>query len=132
MGLTEKPKQDLITYRLAKADEVYQEALDVASMNHWNLAVNRLYYSVFHVATALLLSAGYTARTHSGVMRILMKDYVRTGLLTQEDGNLLSSLFNMRHTGDYDDLFDWTQLQVEPLLEPTKMLLEKIKLLVVK
>ena len=26
MGLTEKPKQDLITYRLAKADEVYQEA----------------------------------------------------------------------------------------------------------
>ena len=38
----------------------------------------------------------------------------------------------MKHTGDYDDLFDWTQIQVEPLLKPTKMLLEKIKLLVTK
>ncbi len=130
MGLNEIPKQDLINYRLAKADEVYKEALDVASMNHWNLAVNRLYYSVFHIATALLLGAGYTARTHSGVMRILMKDYVRTGLLSEEDGKLLSSLFNMRHTGDYDDLFDWTQSQVEPLINPTRELIDKIKLLV--
>ncbi len=130
MGLTERPKQDLINYRIAKADEVYKEALDVASLNHWNLAVNRLYYSVFHIASALLLSAGYTARTHSGVMRILMKDYVRTGLLSEEDGKLLSSLFNMRHTGDYDDMFDWTQTEIEPLIIPTKQLIDKIKTLV--
>ena len=130
MGLTEKPKQDLIAYRLAKANEVYQEAIDVASMNHWNLTVNRLYYSIFHAATALLLSAGNTARTHNGVIRILMKDYVRVGLLSIEDGKLISSLFNMRHTGDYDDLFDWDQSKVEPLIEPTRLLLEKMKSLV--
>lgn len=66
MGLTDEERNDLIMYRLAKSEEVFQEALDVASMNHWNLTVNRLYYAVFHLCSAILLKDGHNARTHSG------------------------------------------------------------------
>lgn len=127
MGIDETPKQDLIDYRIAKAYEVYKEAEDVASLHHWNLTVNRLYYSIFHIASALILSVGSSARTHKGILIFLMKDYVRTGKLTKEEGQLISSLFNMRHTGDYDDLFDYGQNDVEPLMEPTKALIEKLR-----
>lgn len=130
MGLENKSRQDLITYRVSKAYEVYQEAIDVASMSHWNLAVNRLYYSIFHICSALLLSAGYNIKSHNGLIRIIMKDYVRTQLLTLEDGQLVSSLYNMRQTGDYDDLYDWKQEDIEPLILPTKELLEKLKTLI--
>lgn len=124
-------KADLIRYRLAKSDEVYKEAIDVAQMNHWNLAVNRLYYAIFHASTALLISTGNHTRTHAGTMRLIMLNYVKTRVLSQEEGNLISSLFNMRHTGDYDDLFDWRGDQIEPLMEPTKKLLKKIQALVI-
>ncbi len=128
--MKEVSKQDLINYRLAKADEVFQEALDVASMNHWNLAVNRLYYSVFHMASSLLLAAGFTARTDTGIIRLLLKEYVYAGALNEEDGKLISSLFNMRKTGDYDDMYDWEQEKVVPFIQPTRDLIDKIKLLV--
>ncbi len=127
MGLKDKPKQALISYRISTTYEVYKEDTDVASLPHWNLTVNRLYYSIFHISSALLLSAGYNIKSHDGLIRIIMKDYVRTRLLTVEEGQLISSLYNMRQTGDYDDLYDWKQEDIEPLILPTKELLEKLK-----
>lgn len=49
------------------------------------------------------------------------------GLPNSEDGRLLSRLQNMRQSGDYDDMFDWTEKDIRPLFEPTEMLLEKMK-----
>ena len=127
MGLTQDERSALVQYRLNKAQEVFTEATDVADLKHWNLAVNRLYYAVFHACGALLLTKGYTARTHSGIIHIILLEYVKTDILTKDEGSLISTLFNMRNTGDYDDLFDWTELQVAPLIEPVKNLLEKLK-----
>lgn len=127
MGLTDEERNDLIMYRLAKSEEVFQEALDVASMNHWNLTVNRLYYAVFHLCSAILLKDGHNARTHSGIIRMMMMHYVKTSLLTIKDGELITSLFNMRQSGDYDDLFDWTRNQIEPMIEPTRALMTKLR-----
>lgn len=131
MGLTNSSKKDLIIYRLAKSEEVFKEALDVASLNHWNLAVNRLYYSLFHACTALLFSVGNNTRTHAGMVNQMRLNYVLTGILSKEEGDLISMLFNMRQSGDYDDLFDWDREKVEPLFSPTRSLLQTIKGLVI-
>lgn len=130
MGLTDEEREALVVYRIGKSKAVLKEAYDVAQLGHWNLAVNRLYYAVFHVCNAVLLSKGHTARTHSGVIQIMMKEFVKTGILSKEDGVLISSLFNMRNTGDYDDLFDWEETQISPLLLPTTNLIAKIENLI--
>ncbi|MCM1074099.1 MAG: HEPN domain-containing protein [Ruminococcus sp.] len=130
MGLTEEERDALVTYRVQKSKEVFKEATDVANLGHWNLAVNRLYYAVFHICSAVLLSKGFTARTHSGVIQIMMKEYVKTTILSKEEGVLISTLFNMRHSGDYDDMFDWDEFQVSPLIEPVNKLLSKIEQLI--
>ncbi len=126
MGITEQEKKDLVDYRLNKSRDVFCEAKDVAELGHWNLTVNRLYYSVFHACSALLLSRDYSARTHNGVIKMMMLEFVKNNILLQEDGELISSLFNMRHTGDYDDFFDWKEEQVKPLIAKVEMLLEKL------
>lgn len=126
MGLTEEELQALISYRFAKSREVFKEACDVASLGHWNLTVNRLYYSLFHACGALLLANGCAARSHNGQMRMVMRDFVQPGHLSKEDGHLLASLFSMRQTGDYDDLYDWDESQVRPLSAPVENLLAKI------
>lgn len=132
MGLKKTEIKDLVTYRQNKSREVLTEAIDVANLNHWNLTVNRLYYAVFHSCSALLLSRGFSARTHHGVIKLIMMEYVKTEILTKEEGTLITTLFNMRNTGDYDDLYDWKESQVAPLMEPVKLLLDKLEALIVK
>lgn len=130
MELTDDERNALVCYRVQKAKDVLSEAVDVAGLSHWNLTVNRLYHAIYHICSALLLAKGFEARTHSGVIQIMMREFVKTEVLTKEDGALISTLFNMCNTGDYGDMFDWNELQVSPLIEPTRHLLAKIETLI--
>lgn len=130
MALTIDDKKAIIAYRIQKSEQTMVEARDCAKMGHWSLAANRLYYALFHVASALLVDKGYTSKTHSGIICIIGQEFVTKGLLTSEDGRLLSRLQNMRQSGDYDDMFDWTERDIKPLFEPTEILLDKMKKLI--
>lgn len=130
MTLSTEERHDIIEYRINRANQALKEAYDNANMGNWNLAVNRLYYATFYMAIALNLSHGDTAKSHSGVFSIISKNYISTGLLNRNDGALYRKLFSMRQTGDYDDLFDWTEDDVLPILEPTKSLIESMRLLI--
>lgn len=132
MPLTDEERKAIVVYRLEKADNALVEARDCVSMEHWNLAANRLYYAVYYASSALLISAGHTAKTHEGAIGMIGQYYVRTGILTNEDGVLLARLQNMRHTGDYDDFMDWTQEDVEPYIPKAEAYIKKIKAIIYK
>lgn len=116
----------IITYRTEKAYTTLREAEDMIMTCHWNLAIQRLYYACFYMASALLISRGYTAHSHNGVVGQLGMYFVTTGLLSKEEGRLYSRLLQNRITGDYNDFFDFQEEDVRPLLEPTRRLLDKL------
>ncbi|MBQ8191701.1 MAG: HEPN domain-containing protein [Bacteroidaceae bacterium] len=126
MALTSDEKRAIIAYRIDKSHKTIIEAHDNAQMGHWSLAANRLYYALFHMASALLVDKGFTSKTHSGILCILGQEFVAKGMLSSEDGRLVSRLQNMRQSGDYDDLFDWAEEDILPLFEPTERLLKKM------
>ena len=130
MSLTDGERNAIVVYRLEKANGAYVEAKDCASMGHWTLAANRLYYAAYYASSALLISAGYQAKTHEGTIGMIGQHYVKTGILNNEDGSLLARLQNMRHTGDYDDFIDWTQADVEPCFPKVEAYLEKLRTLI--
>ena len=76
MALTLEEKRAIIAYRLQKSEQAMVEARDNAQLKHWNLVANRLYYAVFHAATALLIDKGFSSKTHSGVICILGQEFV--------------------------------------------------------
>ena len=125
MPLSIEEKKSIIAYRIQKADSVFIEASDNATMNHWNLVANRLYYAVFHMASALLIDKGFTSKTHSGVICLLGQEFATKGLLDKDEMRLVSRLQNMRHAGDYDDMFDWAEEDVKPLFNRTELLIKK-------
>ena len=127
MGLNLDEKKAILNYRIQKAEKALVEAKDNANLGHWNLVANRLYYAVFHITSALLIDKGFTAKSHNGSFSILGQEFVRKGLLDREDATLASLLQNMRQSGDYDDMFDWTKDDVVPLFEKTENLIEKMK-----
>lgn len=130
MTLSIDEKKAIIEYRIQKAWNGILEAEDNAKLGYWTLAASRLYYATYYMASALLVDKGFIARSHSGVIHIIGSEFVKKELLSKEDGRLFSRLFNMRQSGDYDDLFDWTEEEVKPFFDKTKDFLIRMEELI--
>ena len=52
MALSLDEKRAILNYRIQKAEKAL-EAKDNSTLGHWNLVANRLYYAVFHMASAM-------------------------------------------------------------------------------
>ena len=128
--LTDEERKDLANYRIEKAYRVLQEARDNAELKHWNLAGNRLYYAVFHMCQALLLIEGDVVRRHAGMIHRIGLDYITTGKIEKKYGRLISRLFELRQSGDYDDRFDATEEEVMPYFEQVEELLGVLQRLI--
>ena len=122
--LSTENRKDLIKYRIERAYAVLQEARDNAKMGHWNLTGNRLYYSVFHMCQALLLSEGETPRRHAGMIHKIGMDFITSGKLDKSYGRLISRLYELRQSGDYDEQYNATEEEVVPYFEQVEALLE--------
>ena len=118
--LTMEEKKAIINYRRQKAYDSLNEVNEVAKLCFWNLAGNRLYYATYHMASALLLDKGFSARTHSGVIHLIGQNFIAKGLLDKNYGRLFTRLFELRQSGDYDDLYDATEEEILPLIDKTK------------
>lgn len=126
MSLSNDDRKALVDYRIEKAWATFDEAQKVASLSLWNLAANRLYYSLYHAASALLLSDGLTSHTHKGLLAQINLNYIKNGRLTQSDGKLMRQMFNMRQEGDYEDFAETTEQDIKDALPKVKDLMEKL------
>ena len=64
MSLSEEDIKAVVFYRKEKAYATLREAEDMIAIKHWNLAMQRMYYACFYMASALLVSAGFKSQTH--------------------------------------------------------------------
>lgn len=126
MTLQSEERRAIVSYRLDKANKTLKEVEDIGKLGYWNLAANRLYYAAYYASAALLINSGIDASTHKGVIRMIGMHFVMNGILPEEDSKLLGRLFTMRQTGDYEDLFDWEEKDVTPLIPQVKDLINRI------
>ena len=123
-------KQDIINYRIEKAHRTFQEARSLMQSEFWSGAVNRLYYSCYHIVKALLLKNDIKASTHNGVRTEFFKYYIKTGILDKKISILYSDLMNKRQESDYDDFFEFEKEDVMPLLDEVKEFQDQIEKLI--
>ena len=130
MGLQEKDKKTLIDLKLERANETIKEIPYLIEQGFYRTAANRLYYSCYYVVSALLLKNGYEARTHNGIITLFAKDFVKTGIVSTDEGKLYRSLFELRQTGDYDEAQNVSKEDIVARLEPTERFIATIEKLI--
>src|SRR3989304_3521806 len=64
-------------------------------------AVSRLYYGMFHLVRALVVSRGFDPRTHEGVESLFGLHFVRTGVVDVRYGKVFAYLQKFREQADY-------------------------------
>ena len=127
MSLTENERQIIVGMELEKAQKTYEDFEIMQREERWSSAANRLYYALFHAISALLIHDGHNVKSHRGVQALFGLHYVRTGIFTSDDGRVLTDLMIMRDNADYNCFYEAAKQNVMPNIEPTRLLIEKIR-----
>jgi len=129
--MTEAERHEMVKYRLERARKTFQEVDLHIENGLWNTAINRIYYACFYALTSLLLKRGIAAKTHAGVRQMFMLHFVKTKVVSTDQGKFFSEIFDMRLTGDYDDFIDYTEEDVLYVYPQAKELLSVIERLAI-
>ena len=132
MSIDKEDKKALIDYRLEKADMALDDAAFLTDACKYGLAANRLYYALYYAASALLLSKDIITKRHSGLMSQIHLNFVKTGLLSPDEGALFKVMFSLRHEDDYEDFIEVEKADIEEYTPQVTALVERLKGLVEK
>lgn len=77
--MNSEERKEYIKYRIEKAYQTYEAAKVLADNGFWNSAVNRLYYSLFFAANALLVLNGIEVKRHATLKSQFSQNFVKTG-----------------------------------------------------
>ncbi len=124
-------QEDYIRYRLDRSSEIFQDAVLLANNKRWRSCVNRLYYSSFHLVSALLSLDGVVTKSHDGLKTKFLQLYIQTNRIDTDYGKLYSRLIDWRQESDYSVYVDFDEQDVLPLIDKVNtfnnILIEKIK-----
>ena len=83
-----------------------------------------------YVCTALLISKGIPTKRHAGMITQVSLRFVKTGILSVDDGKLLKVMFGLRHEGDYEDFIEVEAEDIDEYTPKVIALVNKIKSLI--
>jgi len=120
-------RAELIRHRLRRAREALAEADMMAQAGHWNTCVNRLYYSCFYAASALLLQHSLSSARHSGVLSLFNQHFVQARIVSSDLWSAYNQLFVNRAQADYGDLVVFGEVEVRPWILQARQFVERIE-----
>jgi len=123
---------DIINYWIEKSKESLESSRNEFRAGRLSFSVNRIYYSCFYIVCAILLKKGLKFKKHSGVRAAFHQHLVKPGLITREQGLLYDELFEARQRGDYIELINFEQTQVEDWIVRTEGFISEIKTLIIE
>lgn len=126
MKLSDDERRSLVTFQMEKALITLKQAEGNVDLCFWEVVANRLYYACFHAVSALFLEYGYTFKTHEGLVNLFGMHFVKPRIVDLEQGRLLSQLQSMREKGDYNCIYNVTEKDILPMMEPAKELIKVV------
>lgn len=126
MSLDKEKRDTVVSLEIAKAFTTQEEVDLLVEKGYWNAAANRLYYSVFHAVSALLIHDGIRIKSHKGAGIMLNQHYIQTNKISPELGKLYRRLELMREESDYNCFYNTSPEELKKELEPARELIDTI------
>jgi uncharacterized protein (UPF0332 family) len=105
---SEEALKDSVAREVQHGRQALAAATSLRDLGMRNDSLSRLYYAVFHLATALLLTEGVEPRRHRGMPGLLLTHLAGAGF-DATDAARLARLATYRDMADYERAFDATQ-----------------------
>ena len=82
--------------------ECVEDARVLLDNNRLSASVTRVYYAMFHAATAALLARGVRRSSHHALLAAFGQNFIKTGELDQRFYRELRAAFERRQQADYE------------------------------
>ena len=130
MSLRDEDRTSLVKLVIEKAERTFAENEGLVEKGYWSTLANRLYYALFHAVSALLIYDHHEVGSHKGAAIRFHQYYVNTGVFSVDDGAFYSQMQTMREKANYNCYYDVEEEEIKAKIEPTRLLIEKIKQMV--
>ncbi len=110
-----------------RAVETLESAELLFGNQYYTGALSRAYYSVLYAAKAAFLVQNVVTASHSGLRNRFGELFIKSGIFDKEFGRIISDLYNMRSTADYDSSFEPHQDEVKEKIENAHKFLNRVK-----
>jgi uncharacterized protein (UPF0332 family) len=128
--MNQEERQDYVRYRMKRATETLDEAKALLSGGLLHGTVNRVYYSMFYAVSALALQNGFSTSSHSQLRGYFNREFVKTGKISIPLGKSFGFAYDNRTKGDYQDLVEFDQDQVNELIQDAEDFIDAVSALV--
>lgn len=126
MSINKEERKIIVDLEIEKARKTFSEIEILRQAGLWDNIANRLYYAAFHAVSALLINDEHSVGTHQGAVVMLHQYYVKTGILSKEDGAFYSQLQTLREKSDYNCTYYATEEDTAPRIASTEAFIEKV------
>jgi uncharacterized protein (UPF0332 family) len=125
--MTEENKRENIKSELERASNAFQAANLLFDKGFLSDSVSRLYYFLFHIIRALLLTKGLEPKSHEGALRVFGLHFVKEGIFIPRDSHIFSKLMKYREEADYNPSYTFTKEDFIEFKKEAEDLSSKIK-----
>jgi uncharacterized protein (UPF0332 family) len=124
--LDEKTRE-LIKVRLEKAEEDIKTARELLSLKRYRAAVNRAYYSLFSITTAVLLTKKLERSKHSGIEAAFNQYFIRNKIIEVEYGKIFDYVRRKREECDYNAKIIIDKETAENIVKDSRKFIRRMK-----
>ncbi len=117
---------------LRKAERSLKASRVLIDSEDYDFSISRIYYVMFYCTEALLLTKDLKFSKHSAVIAAFGRDFVKTGLLSQELHSYLIKGFRERQIGDYETMNLPSIEDAEEMAEDAEAFLEATRVYLTK
>ena len=125
-------KEEVVKYRRERARETLEEAEIMLKNKKLFAAVNRIYYAIFYEVLALLLMKELSSSKHSGVRSLFNREFVKSGIISEEHGDFYNRMFGFKQRGDYEDFVEFDGEEVKRWLDRAKDFINSVEQVIEK
>jgi uncharacterized protein (UPF0332 family) len=120
-------KQALINYRIYKAKETVYDAKLALDNDRFANALNRIYYSIFYIVSALAVKHDFSTSKHKQLMGWFNFNFVKDGIVNVDLWDTYKNCFENRQESNYDDFVEFEKSDVKRYYEEMMVFVSEIE-----
>lgn len=102
---------------LARSQRYTKSARLLINDKDYESATSRIYYAMFYVTEALLLTKGLSFSSHKAVLSAFGEHFVKTDVFPKDLSKFLTRAFEKRQISDYEFTFVISEKEAKELLK---------------
>jgi uncharacterized protein (UPF0332 family) len=102
---------------LKKAKDNLEAAESLFKTGFYDFSASRIYYAMFYMTEAVLLTKNLSFSKHTAVIAVFGKEFIKTGVFPKILHRYLADAFDLRQLGDYGSSGSISKDKAQELIE---------------